>query len=199
MEGQDESRFPRDPALAPPTERPEGYFPEPEAAARPFPPIPRGKIPPWFPHAREQECACEANAVFRDGESENPDWPPMYRVPPGGYPAAATLPLAAGSYAIFATANVMNLTTSANEQVAATLRRMGSPFGPWFDIWWMRLGARWSVNESTRLVMHGVVTLVPQDQGVLLYIGHTASLGDIIATDIWLSAVEVGAANVQNV
>jgi hypothetical protein len=47
--------------------------------------------------------------------------------------------------------------------------------------------------------MHGVVTLVPQDQGVLLYIGHTAALGDIIATDIWLSAVEVGAANVQHV
>ena len=63
----------------------------------------------------------------------------------------------------------------------------------------MRLGPRWSVNESTRLFMHGVVTLVPQDQGVLLYIGHTTVLGEIIATDIWLSAVEVGAASVQNV
>jgi len=47
--------------------------------------------------------------------------------------------------------------------------------------------------------MHGVVTLVPQDQGVLLYIGHSTVLGEIIATDIWLSAVEVGTASVQNV
>jgi hypothetical protein len=123
----------------------------------------------------------------------------MYRVPPGGYPAAATLPLVAGSYAIFASANVLHLGASANVALTATLRRIGSPFGPWFDVWWMRLGPRWSVNESTRLVMHGVVTLVPQDQGVLLYVGHSAALGEIVATDIWLSAVEVETASVQNV
>jgi hypothetical protein len=200
---QDESRFPRDPALVAPTERPEGYFPEREPGVPPFPRGPqfpqRSKWPPWFPFIGKSQCACEASAVYREGQAENPTWPTMYRVPPGGYPAAATLPLLAGSYAIFASANVMNVGTDANVGLSGTLRRIGSPFGPWFDIWWMRLGARWSVNESTRLVMHGIVTLVPQDQGVLLYIGHTAALGDIIATDIWLSAIEVGTANVQNV
>ena len=199
MEEQDEARFPRDPALVAPTEKPEGYLPEPEPGSRPVPPVPHRKWPPRFPFGGESQCVCEANAVFREGQAENPNWPTMYRVPPGGYPAAATLPLAAGSYAIFASANVMNVGANANVGLSASLRRIGSPFGPWFDIWWMRLGARWSVNESTRLVMHGVVTLVPQDQGVLLYIGHTASLGEIIATDIWLSALEVGAAHVQNV
>jgi hypothetical protein len=197
---EDEGGFPRDPGLAAPTERPEEYLPERKPAGRPFrPPQLRRKLPPWFPVIGESDCACQAVAVYREGQAENPDWPTMYRVPPGGYPAAATLQLAAGSYAIFASANVMNVSASTNVALSATLRRIGSPFGPWFDIWWMRLGARWSVNESTRLVMHGVVTLVPQDQGVLLYIGHTAALGEIIATDIWLSAVEVGAANVQQV
>jgi hypothetical protein len=196
---EDEPRFPRDPALLAPTERPEGYLSEREAGIAPFAPLlERAKRPPGFP-PMGPKCACEATAVFREGLSENPDWPTMYRVPPGGYPAAATLPLVAGSYAIFASANVLHLGTSANVALTATLRRIGSPFGPWFDVWWMRLGPRWSVNESTRLVMHGVVTLVPQDQGVLLYIGHSAALGEIIATDIWLSAVDVATAAVQNV
>ncbi len=197
---EDESRFPRDPSMVAPTERPEEYFPEPERGTSPFAPfLERRKWPTWFPSIGAPQCACQASAVFREGQSENPDWPTMYRVPPGGYPAAVTLPLAAGGYAIFASANVHHVGASANVGLSATLRRIGSPFGPWFDVWWMRLGPRWSVNESTRLFMHGVVTLVPQDQGVLLYIGHTAALGDIIATDIWLSAVEVGTASVQNV
>lgn len=197
---EDEPRFPRDPTMVAPTERPEGYFPEPERGIPPFAPLlRRAKWPPGFPPIGEPQCACQASAVFREGQSENPDWPTMYRVPPGGYPAAATLPLFAGSYAIFASANIHHVGTSANVALSATLRRIGSPFGPWFDVWWMRLGPRWSVNESTRLSMHGVVTLVPQDQGILLYIGHTTALGDIVATDIWLSAVEVGTASVQNV
>ena len=196
---EDEPRFPRDPTMVAPTERPEGYFPEPERGPPFAPLLQRAKWPPGFPPIGEPQCACQASAVFREGQSENPDWPTMYRVPPGGYPAAATLPLVAGSYAIFASANIHHVGTSANVALSATLRRLGSPFGPWFDVWWMRLGPRWSVNESTRLFMHGVVTLVPQDQGVLLYIGHTTALGEIIATDIWLSAVEVGTASVQNV
>ena len=126
---EDEPRFPRDPRWWLPGET-RGYFPEPE---RGIPPVAAllqpGKRPPWFPPIGESRCACEASAVFREGQSENPDWPTMYRVPPGGYPAAATLPLVAGSYAIFASANVHHLGTSANVGLSATLRRIGSPLG----------------------------------------------------------------------
>jgi hypothetical protein len=119
---EDEPRFPRDPAMVAPTERPQGYFPEPERGIPPFAPLlQRGQRPSGFPPIGEPQCACQASAVFREGQSENPDWPTMYRVPPGGYPAAATLPLVAGSYAIFASANVHHLGTSANVGLSATL------------------------------------------------------------------------------
>ena len=191
--------FPPERGFFAPTERPEAAFPEPGPIWPPrYPRFFPGPVPIRIPFIGEPQCVCQARAVHREGRDEATA-PAGVHVPPGGYPAVATLQLPAGAYVIFAKATVGNFSNQPNVAVSATLRRIGAPFGPWFDIQFSRLGPRWSVNEAVRLDLHAVITLVDADQGVLLYIGHSAALGDVYANDIWLTAMEAGKASVQHV
>jgi hypothetical protein len=159
-------------------------------------PAPRRRRPdlfPWLPKfpPMTQQCVCEADAVHRPGWSENANLPGAI-VPPNGWPAMASLELPSGNYVVTAKAQVTNLSTN-GVALSAT------PFGPFFDSAWLRLAPRWQPGEMGIVLMHGVVTIRATDRGVLMYIGHTSASGDLVAQDVWLSAIEVAAANVQTV
>ena len=165
-------------------------------------PAPRRRRPdlfPWLPKfpPMTQQCVCQADAVHRPGWSENANLPGAI-VPPNGWPAMASLELPSGNYVVTAKAQVTNLSTN-GVALSATLRRIGAPFGPFFDSAWLRLAPRWQPGEMGIVSMHGVVTISATDRGVLMYIGHTGASGDLVAQDVWLSAIEVAAANVQTV
>jgi hypothetical protein len=109
-------------------------------------------------------------------------------VPPGGLPPVVTLSLARGKYLITAKLLVFNMST-APQQVSCTLRPMGTAGTP-YDTSSVRLSPRWQPGEMNNLALHCVIELTVAG-GVDIDCGHTGTVGDIRADEIWLTALKI--------
>jgi hypothetical protein len=198
---ESERGFELHPANAPPTRDVE-LTPFPEPPYPPRPPIVEqvARYSKWLPvrwFGPKPECRCDAVAVHRPGWQENPTFSGV-AVPPGGWPPVATLSLSPGNYVVSAKASLATRTAT-NVHVVGTLRRLGAPSGPYFDSAWVRLAPQWQPAEQMVMSLHGVVTLTAADLGVVLLIGHSAAINELVAVDVWLSALRVDVASVQTV
>jgi hypothetical protein len=144
-------------------------------------------------------CACDAFAVRRPGLNEVPGIQGVRLAQLGGggvvLPPLASLYLAPGSYVVSAKATIARNVANSG-MVFAMLGTAGQGNLSWT---WLRMPGFGSPGDSQVVHLQCVVTLTAADKVVGLDAYGGAADYEFLAYDIWLTAQEVGKANVQKI